>query len=100
MAQGGNLAVPRGAARPAGVRTFFSRNKYDDRRGQLAVLNWDRKQTVDVSFDGFLKPGQRFRLMDPKDFYGKPVYSGAAWVDGRVSIPVKNEFGAFIVFRE
>lgn len=44
----------------------------------------------------FLKAGDAYRLMDPREFFGKPVAEGT--YDGK-ALPVKvdGEFAAFVV---
>jgi hypothetical protein len=75
-------------------------NKYDANRANLAVFNWKKAETVEAGFAPFLKEGDSFRMMDPKDFYGKPVFEGKAGKDGKAAVPVKGEFGAYVVLKK
>lgn len=94
-----NLVVGWKAPRPAGARVVLRPNKYDPRRANLAVYNWEKKPTVPVDPGRFLKAGDRYRLMNPKDFFGKPVLAGA--YDGEsIAVPVAGEFGAFVLLKE
>jgi RNA polymerase sigma factor (sigma-70 family) len=68
-------------------------------RAHLAVYNWDREPSGTIDFSPFLAAGEPFRLMDPKDIHGKPVFSGKAGAGGRAVIPLKGEFAAFVVFK-
>jgi hypothetical protein len=47
----------------------------------------------------FLKPDDAFRLLDPKDFYGKPVFRGKC-AGATIAVPVSGEFAAFVVVKE
>ena len=92
----GNLVLDKGAPRPAGTRVILRPNKYDPRRAHLAVLNWDRRPAVEVDAGAFLKPGEAYRLHDPRDLFGPPVVSGTA--DGRLlRVPMAGEFAAFVL---
>ena len=48
----------------------------------------------------FLKPGGTYRLMDSRDFYGKPVLSGT--YDGKaIKVPMKNrKFAALVLLKD
>jgi hypothetical protein len=75
-------------------------NKYDPKRAHMAIYNWKKAETVEAGFSPFLKEGDSFRMMDPKDLYGKPLFEGKAGKDGKTAVPVKGEFGAFVVFKK
>jgi hypothetical protein len=85
--------------RPAGALVVLRPNKYDARRANLVVYNWERKPTVAVDLSKFLKPGERFRLMSPRDFYGKPAVSGE-YGGSAIELPIDGEFAAFVVLRD
>ena len=97
----GNLVVARGADRPADAagRVIVRANKYDENRAHVAIYNWTGKD-AGVDLKQFLKPGDAYRLMDPRGFYGKPVLSGT--YDGKaISVPMKNrKFAALILLRQ
>jgi hypothetical protein len=46
----------------------------------------------------FLKAGDRYRLLDPHDFYGKPLLAGKCQGE-MMSVPIKGTFGAFVVLK-
>ena len=96
--QEGNLVVKRGAVRPVGHKAVLLPNKYEPNRAHLAVWNWQKAPSVDVPAAPFLKPGEPFRLMDPKNLFGKPLAEG---VCRGTSIPVSThgEFSAFVVLK-
>jgi hypothetical protein len=95
----GNLELAAGAPRPAGVRAVWRPNRYDPRRAHLALFNWDRGPVAEVAAGEFLRAGQRYRLLDPRDFYGAPRARGT--YDGRaLRVPVAGEFAAFVCLKE
>ncbi len=76
--QDGNLVIGSGQPRPADApaRVILRPNRYDPQRAHLIVYNWAKNAEVEVHPDGFLKTGDRFQLLDPRDVYGKPVVEG------------------------
>ena len=51
---------------------------------------------VAVDVGTFLKPGDAFRLLDGRDFFGKPVLEGKC--QGKtIDIPIKGEFAALVL---
>jgi hypothetical protein len=94
----GNLVVARGAARPREGRTILRPNNYDANRANLVLFNWDKKPTVAVDPGTFLKTGDNYRLLTPRDFFGKPVLAGT--YDGvPIQVPVTGEFAAFVLLK-
>ncbi|MCI0457094.1 MAG: right-handed parallel beta-helix repeat-containing protein [Gemmataceae bacterium] len=95
----GNLVLPKEAPRPAGVQMVLRPNRYDRNRANLAVFNWEKKPAVAVDLGGFLKRGEAFQLLNPRDVFGEPVFTGK--YDGRsIDVPVTGEFAAFLLRRE
>jgi len=94
-----NLVLGAGAARPHGALAVLRPNKYDVRRANLVIFNWKRAPAIDVAGAGFIKDGEKFRLMDPKDFFGKPIFEGVCR-GGKMTVPMKKEkkAGEFAVF--
>jgi hypothetical protein len=93
-----NLVLRKADARPKHGRSVLRPNKYDPRRAHLVVLNWDRKKVVDVDAGPFLKSGDAYRLLDPRDFFGKAVLSGT--YDGTpLRVPVGGEFASFVLLK-
>jgi hypothetical protein len=93
-----NLVLPQGTPRPARTKVVLLPNRHDPARAHLVVYNWQRQPQVRVPVAGFLKPGEAFRLLDPKDFYGKPVVAGTCDNEG-ITVPVAGEFGVFVVMK-
>jgi hypothetical protein len=95
----GNLVVAKDAPRPEGIKVVLRKNKYDSRRAHLAIFNWKKAPQATVDVGDFLKSGERFRLLNPRDVYGKPVSEGLA--DGNpLPIPMQGEFAAFVLMRD
>jgi hypothetical protein len=94
----GNAILNKQAKRPPGACVVLLPNRYDPARANLAVFNWDRKPVVAVEPGIFLKEGERFRLVDPCDFFGEPVLAGR--YDGKsIPVPLKGEFAAFVLLK-
>jgi hypothetical protein len=94
----GNLMLGEKDERPAGAKIVFRPNKYDPQRANLAIFNWETKEEVAVDTGDFLKVGDRYRLMNPRDFYGKPVHAGVA--DGKpIRVPMATEFAAYVLLK-
>jgi len=92
----GNLVLPKGAKRPAGARVVLLPSKYDPKRAHLAIYNWEGARQVSVPVAPFLKPGDAFRLYDPKGLFGKPVFEGKCGGE-TIAVPMNGEFAAFVV---
>ena len=57
-----------------------------------------RRPEVEVDAGEFLKAGEAYRLLDPRDVFGEPVRAGTA--DGRpIRVPVAGEFAAFVLIK-
>src|SRR5690606_20343100 len=65
-----NRVLAKDAARPAEPVVVLKPNKYDPNRAHLAIFNWDKSATEPVDLSAFLKPGEKFKLLNPRDFYG------------------------------
>ena len=96
----GNTVLPRNAKIPAKTPPIIvvRANKYDPNRANVAIYNWTGN---DVSVDSkqlkdFLKPGDAYRLIDPRNFYGKSAQSGT--YNGKaMDIAMKNRIFAAMV---
>ena len=74
-------------------------NKYDHARANLAIFNWSKQASVDVDASSFLRAGDEYRLMNPRDFFGKPALEGK-YTDTPISVPMEGEFAAFVLIKE
>jgi hypothetical protein len=99
-----NLVLGRNDPRPTapavptepGVRVDLRPNRYDPERANVVVFNWAKKPAVSLQPATLLKPGDKYRLIDPREFYGKPVVAGT--FEGKpIEVPVAGEFAAFVL---
>jgi hypothetical protein len=95
---------------PIGDSTMWAPNRYDRNRFHLAIAydpvtspTGKTRREVRVSFIT-LKEGDKYCLLDPRDFYGKPVAEGTVKVGKSLvpefSVPMKAEFAAFVVVKQ
>jgi hypothetical protein len=88
-----------GDAIPPAPRVFLQENIYDPQRAHLAVFQWGDASHVAVDLSGFLDVGQKYQILDPRDFFGAPLLHGV--FDGSpVPVPVPGEFGAYIILAQ
>ena len=85
----------RATGRPPRREARLIPNRYDPDRAHLAVYNGKKAAAGPGRRLGFLKPGEPFRLMDPRDFFGKPVLTGTCSV--RRHVPMTGEFAPFVL---
>jgi hypothetical protein len=79
-------------------RAFLIPNKYDPTRAHLALFNWAGMPTAQVKVAPFLKAGDSYQLLDPHNFYGKPLLAGKC--EGEMMpVPIEGTFGAFVVLK-
>jgi len=77
-------------------------NRYEPERVHLIVYNWPRTKEAALDLADVLKPGQKFRVMELHDIFGKPVLEGA--YDGKpVALPMAGpyapEFACYLLIR-
>jgi hypothetical protein len=95
-----NLVFAPGDARPnePAARVEVRPNRYDLNRANVVIFNWARTPAVEMSPRPFLEPGDGYRLLDPRDFFGRPVLAGA--FDGSpLRVAVEGEFAAFVLVK-
>jgi hypothetical protein len=95
----GNLNMRATDPRPAGAQIILRPSKYDPNRANLAILNWERAATVAVDASKFLKNGDTYRLMNPREFYGTPVLAGT-FNGAPIVVPMNGEFAPFVMLRD
>lgn len=95
----GNLVVKKEQKRPSGVKSILLPNRYDRRRAHLVIYNWDKAKNVKIKAEPFLKNGDSFRLMDPQNIFGNPIFEGTYTGDD-IELPLKTEFAVFALFRD
>ena len=80
-------------------RALLFRNGVEPGRAHLAVYNGAKRPSQPVPVEGFLAPGERFRLLDARDVHGAPVLEGAC-AGAAIEVPMKGEFAAFVLLKE
>ncbi len=71
---------------------------WEPNRANLAILNWNTSSpNAYVNFNGVVNPNSAFRLMDPKNFFGTPLWQGTADASGGATVPAPNRFNLYIV---
>jgi len=90
-----NTVVKAGQGAP---KTVFLINKYDENRAHLAVYNPQKAATFAVKMDKFIKGGETVKLLDPKDFYGKPLWEGKATGD-TLNVPTPKDCNVYVVLK-
>ncbi len=93
-----NFIVKENEHRPKGVKTIFLPNRFDRNRAHLAIFNWEKKEKVEFPVKTFLQNGYPFCLVNPDDFFGKPVLEGVCRGD-TIEVPMKGEFAAFVILK-
>ena len=105
-----NFVIGKKGSRPDQLLSVLLPNQYDPKRAHLAVYNLrsvysdpedalQDRELVKIQADKFLKPGQQYRLMDPTNLFGEPVYRGNCGKDA-FQVPVTGEFAAYVLFQE
>jgi hypothetical protein len=61
---------------PTGVWTYVRPNKYEAKRANVMIFDWDQLPTVYVDLSGVLSPGDAYVIRDAQNFYGPVVESG------------------------
>lgn len=94
----GNRVLSKGDVRPARGEVVLLPNKYDRERAHLAVFNWERVDVVKADTSGFLKTGDKFRVLEPTNLFGESVVQGVC--EGpTIPVPVKGEFAAYLILK-
>jgi hypothetical protein len=93
-----NLIVGRNQTRPAGAKTILLPNRFDPNRAHLAVYDFGGQKQIEVSTAPFLKTGDAFHLMDPKNLFGDPVARGECRANA-IRVSMKGEFAVFVVLK-
>jgi hypothetical protein len=96
-----NVVLSKGQPRPTDVaaQVIVRPNRYAPNRAHVIVYNWKGASEVDVGLDGFLKAGDAFRLLDPRNVFGKPVLEGKS-TGSSIRVPAPGEFAAFVLLKD
>ncbi len=74
---------------PSQPAAFLFPNTFAGGRGHLAVFNWNyaTSPTAQVNLAGVVAAGSGFKLMDPKNLYGAPLYQANTDLSGNAVVP-------------
>ncbi|MBC7853278.1 MAG: right-handed parallel beta-helix repeat-containing protein [Pirellulaceae bacterium] len=73
---------------PTKLRVVVRPNSHEPGRANIAVLNPAGLEEVELDLTSILKPGQQFRIVSAKDFYGPVLITGT--YDGQpIRLPMK-----------
>jgi len=72
---------------PTGVWTYVRPNKYEAKRANVIIYNWNLLPTVFVDLSSVLSPGDQYTIQDAQNFYGPPVQTGV-YSGNPVAIPM------------
>jgi hypothetical protein len=64
------------ASAPTGIWVYVRPNKYESKRANVAIYNWDLASTVNVDLSNVLSVGDQFEVRDVQNFYGPAVIRG------------------------
>jgi len=98
VVQEGNLVIAKGDKRLEGTKSILLPNRFDPNQAHLIIYTWDKTEQLQVKVDPFLKDGESYRLMDPKDFFGDPIGEGICR-ENAISLNIKGEFGVFVILK-
>lgn len=74
--------------KPTEAEVFVRANQYEQGRGHIAIYNWGGAERVPVDLSEVLDKGQRFRIHNARDPFGKAIHDGI--YDGSaIEIPVQ-----------
>jgi hypothetical protein len=100
----GNVVVRKAGSNPKSlsdtiVGAAIRPNRYDPDRFHIAVFNpQPQRGQLELDLTDRLKAGERFRLLNPRDFFGAPVVQGK--YDGKpIVVPIKGEFASFVLLK-
>jgi len=72
---------------PTGTWTYVRPNKYEAKRANITIYNWNLLPKVSVDLSSVLSPGDQYVIQDAQNFYGPPVVSGT-YSGSPVAIPM------------
>jgi len=94
-----NRIIGKSDKRPDKPQVEIFPNNYDKNRANIVVFNWTKLPIMQIDLKSFLKTGDEYKFLDPKNFFGEPIASGI--YDGNsVSVPVKGEFTVFVLMKK
>lgn len=80
------------AENPTGQVVRLRSNEYEQGRANVAIYNWDKRETVDIDLGrSGLSPGEEFEIRDAKNFFGPPLAKGQYQSGVAVTLPVTTQ---------
>ncbi len=97
----GNIVVGKNQPRPKQPEVIIELrpSRYDPRRANLIVVNFAQRSPVRLDPGKWLNRGDKFRLQNPRDFYGKPVLA-ARYLGKPIGLPIEGEFGVWVMLKD
>ncbi len=92
-----------GGSTPSAPAVFLKTNMYDPTRGNLCIIDWNNAASVQVNLSSIVPNGTSFQLLDPRNYYGTPLFQGSTDSSGNVSIPIPvggsghQQYNAYVV---
>jgi hypothetical protein len=83
------------APAPSAPVAYLYPNKYESDRANLAIYNPTKQSSVKADVSALAKKGA-YWLLDPKDVFSKPLYSGKINA-GAIEVPTSDPFRAFVL---
>lgn len=75
---------------PTGTKTVLHPNKYDPRRIDVIIYNWNNEDFVSVNFDNMITSGTDFTVHSVFDIWGEPVLEGK-YPGGPLHLPMGSK---------
>ncbi|HLV30050.1 MAG TPA: right-handed parallel beta-helix repeat-containing protein [Chitinispirillaceae bacterium] len=75
---------------PTCTKTVFNSNRYDPRRIDLIIYNWDNDDFVPVNFETMITSGTDFTVHSVFDIWGEPVLEGK-YQGGSLHLPMGSK---------
>ncbi len=95
-----NTVIARGGPRPAKPSlVMVLPYRLDPDRANVVIFNWGGQSKAAANLASVLRLGTRFRLLEPRNFYGKPVLVGE-YMGKEIEVPVEGEFAAYVLTKE
>ncbi len=95
-----NLVIARGGPHPTEPsRVIVQPYRLDRDRANVVIFNWGGQSKAAVDPASVLQAGTSFRLMDPRNFYGKTVLTGT-YMGKTIQVPVEGQFAVYVLIKE
>jgi hypothetical protein len=75
--------------KPAGPWIYIRPNRYEPKRANVIIYNWDILDSVEIDLSTVLRNGDPYVIQDAENFYGHPVAHGT-YAGAPVKLPMRN----------